>query len=85
MADRCVRTLALTRIRTRTRTRTRSLILNPDPNTNPNPTLGEADYYANNFNDMASGFVVCFELLASPCPPRRRDAPPEPLALRPWP
>ena len=28
-----------------------------------NSSFGEADYYANNFNDMASGFVVCFELL----------------------
>ena len=26
-------------------------------------TFGEANYYANNFNDLASGFVVCFELL----------------------
>ena len=25
--------------------------------------FGEANYYANNFNDISSGFVVCFELL----------------------
>lgn len=26
-------------------------------------SFGQAGYYANNFNDLASGFVVCFELL----------------------
>lgn len=26
-------------------------------------SFGEADYYPNNFNDLASGFVTCFELL----------------------
>ena len=26
-------------------------------------SFGTANYYANNFNDLASGFVVCFELL----------------------
>jgi hypothetical protein len=26
-------------------------------------TFGELNYYANNFNDLASGMVLCFELL----------------------
>ena len=43
-------------------------LINRDP-TRPqaallgNSSFGASDYYANNFNDMASGFVVCFELL----------------------
>ena len=43
-------------------------VINTDP-TNPRNTslaesdFGQADYYANNFNDLASGFVTCFELL----------------------
>jgi len=28
-----------------------------------NSSFGQAGYYANNFNDMASGCVVCFEIL----------------------
>ena len=27
------------------------------------PSLRQANYYANNFNDLTSGFVTCFELL----------------------
>lgn len=28
-----------------------------------NTTFGASDYYVNNFNDLGSGFVTCFELL----------------------
>lgn len=43
-------------------------LINRDP-TQPqaallaNSSFGESDYYANNFNDMFSGFVLCFEIL----------------------
>lgn len=43
-------------------------LINTDPANPRNETLmasdfGQANYYANNFNDLASGFVTCFELL----------------------
>ena len=34
-----------------------------DPGYEPGTTFGASNYFANNFNDVASGMVVCFELL----------------------